>query len=164
MSQDVSQDELRQRVRRYLEAHSVLTLATAGPQGPWAAAVFYAGDEHGLVFLSSPSTRHASELARQPRVAATVQDDTADWAAIKGVQLEGTATELQSDERDEAQRLYARKFPLVAGGPGAPAAIAQALAKVRWYRLRPERLFFVDNSLGFGHRDELLLPGPSRSG
>lgn len=153
----MSQAELRQRVRRYLEAHNVMTLATAGPEGPWAAAVFYAGDERGLVFLSSPSSRHASELARQPRVAATVQDDTADWAAIKGVQLEGTASELQGPERDAAQQLYARKFPLVAGAAAAPAAIVQALARVRWYRLAPQRLHFVDNSLGFGHRDELLL-------
>jgi hypothetical protein len=26
----------------YLEAHNVATLATNGPEGPWAAAVFYA--------------------------------------------------------------------------------------------------------------------------
>jgi hypothetical protein len=32
-----------------------------------------------------------------------------------------------------------------------------ALAKVNWYVLRPEKLFFIDNSLGLGHRDEIAL-------
>jgi hypothetical protein len=28
---------------------------------------------------------------------------------------------------------------------------------VRWYRLVPERLCFIDNSRGFGHRDEFAI-------
>jgi len=30
---------------------------------------------------------------------------------------------------------------------------------VRWYRLEPQRLYFIDNSRGFGHRDE-IEPAP----
>jgi hypothetical protein len=30
---------------------------------------------------------------------------------------------------------------------------------VRWFRLLPERVFFIDNSNGFGHRDEIDLTG-----
>jgi hypothetical protein len=32
----------REDALSYLEAHNVATLATNGPEGPWAAAVFYA--------------------------------------------------------------------------------------------------------------------------
>ena len=39
----------------------------------------------------------------------------------------------------------------------APAAIVKALAKVRWYRVTPRRLFYIDNALGFGHREEVDL-------
>jgi len=134
-----------------------MTLATSGAEGPWAAAVFYAGDENGLVFLSSPATRHARELALQPRVAVTVQDDVADWRAIKGVQLEGLVRPLEGLQRSQAQQLYGQKFPLVAGAASAPLAIARALDRVHWYLVQPQRLFFVDNARGFGHRDELAL-------
>jgi hypothetical protein len=40
----------------------------------------------------------------------------------------------------------------------APAAIVKALAKVRWYKIVPDRLCFIDNSLGLGNRDEIKLP------
>lgn len=153
----MSQAQLRARVRQYLHAHHVATLATQGPTGPWAAAVFYAGDDTGLYFLSSPRSRHAGNLAQHPRVAATVQDDCADWASIKGVQLEGLCGELHGADLEHAQRLYARKFPFTDHLAGAPLAIAQAMARVRWYRLLPERLYFVDNAMGFGHREELSL-------
>ena len=38
---------LPQAVADYLGGHHVMTLATCGPEGPWAAAVFYASDEIG---------------------------------------------------------------------------------------------------------------------
>ena len=39
--------------------------------------------------------------------------------------------------------------------PGsAPAAIVLALARVRWYRLRISRLYFIDNQRGFGQRQQ----------
>jgi hypothetical protein len=37
----------------------------------------------------------------------------------------------------------------------APSAIVEALARVRCYQLVPQRVYFIDNSAGFGHRDEL---------
>ena len=41
--------------------------------------------------------------------------------------------------------------------PGQSLAEAEAdLAKIAWYRLLPTRMYFIDNSKGFGHRDEFL--------
>jgi hypothetical protein len=141
---------------QYLAEHHVMTLATQGADGPWAAAVFYVNDGYTLLFLSSPNSRHARNLASEPRVAATVQEDYAEWAAIRGVQLEGRVRELASAEASRARALYGAKFAIVGGQ--APAPIAAALAKVRWYELVPERLYFVDNAIAFGHRDEVTLP------
>ena len=36
-------------VAAYLAGHHVMTLATHGPEGPWAAAVFYAWTGRDLV-------------------------------------------------------------------------------------------------------------------
>jgi len=117
--------------------------------------VFYVNDGTGLVFLSSPASRHARNLALDPRCAATIQEDCSDWTQIKGVQLEGQVTPLQGDELAHGQRLYGQKFPLVGSRGKLPVAIAVALERVRWYRLQPQRLYFIDNSRGFGHRDEI---------
>ena len=74
------------------------------------------------------------------------------------MQLEGRATEITGeDESTGAPALRGEVSPSSAPGRLAPAAIVQALAKVRWYRLQAERLYFIDNSLGFGHRELVEL-------
>ncbi|TAN51455.1 MAG: pyridoxamine 5'-phosphate oxidase [Betaproteobacteria bacterium] len=154
---------LRARVLEYLRAHHVMTLATHGREGPWATAVFYVNAGFTLYFLSAPKSRHSTNLVSQPRIAATIQEDYADWPRIKGVQLEGLAGEISGDEERHARKLYGDKFPIVGKLAQAPASIVAALAKVRWYRLVPERLYFIDNSRGFGHRDELIPRGAADS-
>ena len=144
-------------VADYLAAHNVMTLATQGAQGPWAAAVFYASDGCSMIFLSSPNSRHCSNLAQDARCAATIQEDYRDWAQIKGIQLEGLVRELQGEEERRAQQLYGEKFPIAGPMATVPPAIVKALARVRWFRLVPERFYFIDNSKGFGHRDEIGL-------
>lgn len=37
--------DLRFRVLAHLESHNTLTLATAGPDGPWGAGLFYVNDD-----------------------------------------------------------------------------------------------------------------------
>lgn len=143
----------RERALAYLGGHNVATLSTCGSDGPWAAAVFYASESFTLYFLSLPSSRHGRNLAADPRAAATVQEDYRDWPEIKGIQMEGRVAVLAGLDRERALRLYARKFPLIADP--AEAGISDALSRVWWYSLIPERVYFVDNSVGFGHRDQV---------
>ncbi|MBA3902274.1 MAG: pyridoxamine 5'-phosphate oxidase [Rhodocyclaceae bacterium] len=152
-------DALRERALDYLRGHHVMTLATHGSEGPWAAAVFYVNDGFTLFCLSAPSSRHCMNLAHSPRISATIQEDYADWPQIKGVQLEGIASEISGEEEARARRLYGEKYPVVGKLAQAPAAIVKAMAKVRWYKIVPDRFFFIDNSAGFGHRDEIDLRG-----
>ena len=95
--------QLPPQVGAYLGGHHVMTLATHGAGGPWAAAVFYVSDGYTLYFLSSPRSRHARDVAAEPRVAATVQEDYAEWSQIRGVQLEGRVRELAGDEAERAR-------------------------------------------------------------
>ncbi len=146
---------LRGRVQAYLAARHVMTLATAGDEGPWAAAVFYVHEDWALYFLSAASSRHGRNLARSARASAAIQEDYADWRDIRGVQLEGAASRLSGNEERRVRTLYGAKFPFLRGEP--PAAIAGALAKIGWYKLALERAWFIDNSVAFGHRDEVDL-------
>jgi uncharacterized protein YhbP (UPF0306 family) len=149
--------DARQLALSYLQSHRVVSLATLGSAGPWASAVFYASDGFTLFFLSAPTSRHCRNLADDPRVAATVQEDYSDWQNIKGIQMEGLMTEIDGREEQYARRIYGEKFPLVGQPAQAPVAIVKALAKVRWYQLVPSRVYFIDNSAGFGQRDEIVL-------
>lgn len=146
----------RQRIDAWLAAHHVMTLATTGADGPWAAAVFYAPDADGaLLFLSSPRSRHCADLALDARCAATVQDQPDDWMAIRGLQMSGRVEPVAPAGVVAARERFTQRFAFMRSGAGLPLALAQALDKVRWFRFVPERLRLVDNSLGFGHRDEI---------
>ena len=144
----------RQLALDYLASHQVMTLATNGPMGLWAAAVFYVNDDFALTFLSAGHTRHAQNITAVPHIAATIQEDYRDWEDIRGIQLEGAVTLLTDVSRETAVARYLQKYPFLAK---ADATMKNALAKVNWYQLQPERLYFIDNSLGLGHRDEIAL-------
>ena len=146
---------LRPRIEAFLQAHHVMSLATSGPEGPWSAAVFYASDGLTLYFLSAPASRHSRDIEASGRAAATIHRDIGDWREIRGLQLEGAAKRIGGSERAAALLRYGRKFPLVADLASAPREIAAAMARVEWYRLSPQRVRLVDNTLGFGHREEL---------
>lgn len=145
---------VREDALAYLAAHHVMTLATTGPAGLWAAAVFYVNDGFTLTFLSAGHTRHAQNIAVQPRTAVTIQEDYNDWHTIQGIQLEGIVTQLTGAARESAWKRYRAKYTFLAQ---APLPVQQALQKVNWYQLVPDRLYFIDNSKGFGHRDEIQL-------
>ncbi len=131
-----------------------MTLATIGPEGPWAAAVFYVNKGFTFYFLSAGHTRHSRNLAGHSRAAAAIQEDYKDWPAVKGVQLEGVVSQLKGAERQRGQSIYEEKYPFI---KNATSQIRLGLARVNWYQLLPDRLYFIDNSKGLGHRDEISL-------
>jgi uncharacterized protein YhbP (UPF0306 family) len=89
--------------------------------------------------------------------AATIQEDYEDWPEIKGIQLEGKVYRVEGKERAAAITRYGVKFPVIGNLAQAPAQIVKAMSKIAWYKVIPERIYFIDNSLGLGHRDEVLL-------
>lgn len=153
-------DLLKQQVLSYLETHNTMTLGTCSGDVPWAATVFYASDDLRLYFFSVPDSRHCQNLAANPRVAVTVQEDYHDWQMIKGIQLEGTAILVDSIiEKAKAMAVYARKYPEVIKLFTNPASgmFYKAFLKVKFYSVVPQRLFFIDNEQGFGKRQELVI-------
>lgn len=143
------------KVIDYLSGHNVATLATFGAAGVWAAAVFYVNDGFTLYFLSSPDSRHCHDIGQNPQVAVTIQEDYSEWQEIRGVQIEGVALAISGEEEKRARRLYGEKYPVVGSIAQAPAAIVKALAGVAWYKVVTRRLFFIDNSVSLGHREEV---------
>ena len=153
-------EELKRQVLDYLQAHNTMTLATCAGNVPWAATVFYASEELNLYFFSAPDSRHCANLAANAKVAVTVQEDYRDWREIKGVQLEGNVALVDSVlEKAKALAVYARKYPdaIKLFSDPSSGVLHRAFLKVKFYRVTPERLFFIDNAQGFGKRQELVL-------
>jgi uncharacterized protein YhbP (UPF0306 family) len=153
-------DALKQQVLDYLKSHNTMTLATSAGDVPWAATVFFASDDLRLYFFSAPDSRHCQNLAANSKVAVTIQEDYQDWRAIKGIQLEGHVELVDSlIEKAKAMAIYARKYPDVIKLFTDPSSgvFYKAFLKVKFYCVTPEKLFFIDNSQGFGKRQELML-------
>jgi len=52
--------------------------------------------------------------------------------------------------------LYVAKYPFLGDPLHPPPALAKALASVRVYRFTPTRVYFIDNTKGLGHREEVF--------
>jgi len=174
----VASRKLKEKVLRYLEEHYTMTVATARDETPWAAAVFYANDGFDLYFLSDPESRHSEDIAGNPVVAVTVHEDYHDWRKIKGIQMEGRAELVDTEEQvSKAVAAYVNKysftaaylklmsspFPKVAGYldrllrrlplvPGLPTTFTAS-----FYRVTPTKIRFIDNEMNFSHHEEFLL-------
>lgn len=158
----MSDGDLRRRIRQMLEAHSTLTLATAGSgEGPWAATVFYASDESlALYFVSDGRTRHGRDLTVRPRAFAAINADVASWDDVRGLQLEGSTSILTGSEREAALACYLDKFADVRRLFEAPRdeheqVIGARLRGANFYALAPAWIRLIDNREGFGWKREL---------
>lgn len=151
----------RAAVRRMLETHNTLTLATCREGLPWAATVFYASDAgFNLYFVSDRRTRHARDMLASPQVALAIDTDVDNWNDVRGLQVEGAAAPVTGDGRAAALALYLAKFAGVKALFEAPRsadeeAIARRLRQADFWCVTPRYIRLVDNSRGFGFRIEL---------
>lgn len=154
--------DVKERMRAFLGGHTTMTLATVGSDGlPAAAAVFYAADNAlNLYFLTEERTEHGQNMLRQPMVAGAIQADGQDWRRIRGLQLRGHARIVNASELVHATATYGRRFAFVASllaGQSGPAVLTGPLARARFWVFQPTWLRLVDNTIRFGHKEELHL-------
>lgn len=161
MSSDVA--HVRALALDYLARHNTVSLATLGPDGLWAATVFYASVDFTLYFLSEPKTRHAQNARANPDIAATINEDYHNWQQIKGLQLVGRCIELAERAHVEAAlATYVEKYPfvgqfLIPGQLLDGIQVAGRPLDVRLYRLTPTQVLYLDNERGFSNRQEVPL-------
>ena len=138
-----------ERIKKYLEKHNTMTLATVGKKGISAAAVFYAETKKGdyLVFVSSPNSEHIKNSLVERKGAVTIQNDGLEWEIIKGIQLKGNI-EL-ADQKD--WNTYFEKFPYIEENE----TLSKSLKKVNLYKFTISWARLIDNSKGFGTRLEI---------
>jgi len=139
-------------VRTLLEETTTMVLATRMPDGtPRATPVYFAADDRlRLIFLSDPGSVHSRNLAASPQASAAIYPEEGNWRKLRGLQMAGQARTLDGDEAEAARRVYARRFPFVAG-------LAAAMAANRIYVFAPSWVRLIDNRRRFGFQQEWSL-------
>ena len=134
--------------QKFIERHNTMTLATVGNGGASAAAVFYAPIKKckSLIFVSSEKSEHIVNSNDNNSCAATIQQDGLKWTAIKGLQIKGKIAIANEKYWNE----YFEKYDYIK----TDSTLSQALEKVKLYELKIEWVRIIDNSKGFGNREE----------
>jgi uncharacterized protein YhbP (UPF0306 family) len=143
-----------EQVTAFLASQSTLTLATVSDDGnPHATPLFYllsGGFE--LYWLSSASSLHSLNLARNREASAAVYCATECWEQIRGVQMQGAAQLVNEPlERESVLVQYIRRFHL---GVSFQSVIQESCL----YKFIPCQVTCVDNSKGFGYKYDIFLP------
>ena len=148
----------RDEIAAILKSGKDLTLATVMPDGaPQATTVSYASDGLNIYFGCGAASCKALNLARDGRVAATVNLPYADWMQIRGLALSGKAERVTDpDEIARGSLLFLEKFPEVAqytsGGD-----LSGPDHTIIFFRIVPELVSILDYRKGFGHTELVRL-------
>lgn len=128
-----------ERMAKFIAKHHVLTLATADSAGaPYCANCFYAYDKERnlLIFTSDSTTRHASQMEADNRVAASIVLETRIVGRVQGIQICGRVHKADA----AAERRYIARFPYA------------AVAPLTLWSIEPTYMKLTDNTLGFGKK------------
>jgi hypothetical protein len=141
---------------------STLTLATAGNEGPWSAPVYYVYSNNGFYFFSSPQSRHIIEAMQSDQAAASLFDPADAWQAIRGIQMSGKVDRAQSIALSlKIIALYLKRFPFTReffhDAPHPNADDFYRRFKARLFVFVPEKIYYMDNRMGFGVRKQIEL-------
>ena len=132
-----------QRILDFIAEHHVLTVACASREGElWCANAFYVFDpqETGFIITSEEKTLHARMFLDNPVVTGSVVLETEQVGKIQGLQFSGTVRRCDGGLFDRCRLLYLKRFPFAVFKGGEV------------WLLRPDRMKYTDNRLGFGKK------------
>ena len=136
-------------INKFIQNHNTLTLATERNHEVFAAALFYVPVNYckALIFVSNPKSEHIKNLEYNAKCAATIQKNNLDWEKIKGIQIKGNI-EIAKDNYWEE---YLNEFDYISKSN----TLKEAMKKVKLYKLKIEWTRFIDNTKGFGNKNEI---------
>lgn len=152
-------ESLKRKILALLDGHRIMTVATLRPDGwPQATTVGYVSEGMTLWFLCGRDSQKAANLARDNRVSATIDHDTADLLAITGLSMAARAHRVTDRaEAEKVLRMLPLKYP---DAPPSTASIKMPTPEeVALFRVEPEIISVLDYTQGFGHADLVTCPG-----
>jgi hypothetical protein len=150
-----SPEETIQLASAYLEAHNLLTMATASKDGePDATALEYTSDGLEVYVTCRPNSMKARNILENPRVFYEVHDvipiTRESVLQLKALQVAATGNVIYPEDPafDEAFQLMVNKFPVF--------ATLNRTSRVVLH-FTPRRLWYLNYKDKFFHRDEVVL-------
>jgi nitroimidazol reductase NimA-like FMN-containing flavoprotein (pyridoxamine 5'-phosphate oxidase superfamily) len=142
---------LRAEILALLDEHRILSLATIRPDGwPQATTVGYVNEGMTIYFMCGKDSQKARNLAHDDRVSLTIDHDTTDPMAIRGLSMAARAVAVtdQALLRRAMLELLPKKYPEY-----APLMQQADLDTMVAFRLVPQVISVLDYTKGFGHAD-----------
>lgn len=154
--------ELKKLALALVHQQSTMTLATACGDIAWAAPVYYVFLKSGFFFFSDPASRHIVEAMTSGQVSAAIYPYADSWQGIHGIQMSGRIRQIGPGlSAVQAVRAYVKKFPFTGDffETGQTLNLENFLKrfKVRFYNLEPRLVYYLDNRIKFGFREEITL-------
>jgi len=155
--------EISKKALEVLHSQHIITLATSDEKRAWASPLYYVLKSGIFYFFSNPESRHIVNSLGGKIVAGSVHEPSSGWADIRGVQMEGHIEEAGFDMGSTtAYALYLSRFSFIRDmgkviSPMSTFAAIEASFKVKWYKYVPTRVYYLDNSIRFGYREEVDL-------
>lgn len=154
--------QLRAFALDLIEKQYTMTLCTAIQDMPWAAPVYYVNLGFQFYFFSDPGSRHIQESLTAGKAAAAIFHQSNSWREIRGVQMAGEIKGLNPGlESLRALRAYLKKFPFTEEFFDSRDQLnLEGFSKrfrVRFFRLRPNLVYYLDNRIRFSFREKVKI-------
>jgi uncharacterized protein YhbP (UPF0306 family) len=128
-----------------LDASTLCAIATVAPGGHAHinTAYFAWSPQFDLVWISEPRAKHSANIRANDSAAVAIYDSSQSWGKPdRGIQLFGTAGKAEGVAADDAEAVYAKRFPDYR---------QRDLSAYHLYVFRPRRLKIFDEcTLGTG--------------
>ncbi len=159
---DPSDQELTTLAVDLIEEQSTMTLATAKGDVAWSAPVYYVFFKSCFYFFSDPTSRHVQESLASGQASSSIYANASTWQEIRGIQMSGQMETVSARLGTiEVIRAYLKKFPFTKDffkpGQALDLEAFTKRFKVKLYRFQPTLVYYLDNSIRFGFREEVLL-------
>ena len=157
------QPDLKKASFEIINSQHVMTIASACNGIPWSAPVYYIFFEGSFYFFSKPTSRHIMDALNTKKAAASIHSESSGWADIRGLQFAGEiSTSGINTSSGKAFSLYIKKFNFINDIKTTASSIKDILSlesafKVKFYRLKPETVYYLDNSISFGFKERVIL-------
>lgn len=145
-----------------IRQQSTMALATARADQAWSAPVYYVLYKGAFYFFSDPQSRHIQETLKSQQASAAIYGYADTWKGIRGIQMSGRIRPAGAGLTTlKALGAYIAKFSFVKEffKPGQKMDLENfgKQFRVQLYRLDPDLIYYLDNQIKFGFREEIQL-------
>jgi uncharacterized protein YhbP (UPF0306 family) len=147
-------------IKTLIQDNHTMTIATASENNAWAAPVYYVSPKSLFYFFSNPESKHIKETQVSGQAACAIFAQSPSWEELCGIQMTGYIRQVTSvTDAATAIRAYVVKFPLIQSffSNVKNLTLNSFIRKfnANLYCFYPKLIYYMDNSIGFGHRKEI---------